>query len=184
MVYPTSKLQWIDVNSEESIIGEIQKLYSIYSHKAQEITKEISEINFEKNNDIVKIQDHYGYTDLIKLKKIKSNMPIWYSMEIDNNLLVIDNKIKIPVFDTSESTKGFHGEVIYPYKLKSIYSLTKKDIVKIRRNPINVKFNMPEFARIADVSQLNTTESTFYHGYVIITKSKFYTIENIYISSE
>jgi hypothetical protein len=170
MIYYSTLVKWIDVKSQEFNKDSIQKLYQRYSHLED---KESEKIVFHENN-IVKIKDNTGWTDILSIKKCSNKQ--WIRIKSPDNIseIKVDKSQQIPVYNPQKISKGFHGETIYDYNVIESDDLRYDHLLRIGANDI---FTYPMFVTYQNSLELED-------GYIIITKSHFYNADEFYLFNE
>lgn len=180
MIHPNTQIQYIDIKLGEPKYNTVNDLYREYAHKANMLTDNCSIIDFGSNYN-VKVIDLFGWTDIIQIKRIKSDAIVWNNINVANKQILLSDDELIPFYDIDETTRGFHGEVKYKYILKHLIKSDKsKDFIRIRKGEDEFN-NDIEFSpiRIHSVSNDKTN-----YGYQLITKSRFFNGNDIHLFGE
>lgn len=176
MIHPLTKVQWIDVKSQQVFTDTIDKMFQMYSLKAKDNDNE-SEIILDS---IVKVTDWYGWTDVVSIKRIECCI-VWKHIYAATKSVVLSNNTTIPVYEDDSSYKGFHGETKYNHIIKSLCDIRSGDMIRIRRG-IDDYGNEVEFANV-ELLQNKECIPTENYGYEIVTKSGFFNANNIHLFS-
>lgn len=177
MIHPNTQIQYLDIKVGEPRYNTVNDLYREYSHKANMLTDDCSVINFSSNSN-VKITDLFGWTDIIQIKRIKSDNITWNNINVANKQILLSNDELIPFYDINKTTIGFHGEVKYEYILKHlIKSDRSKDFLRIRNGENELGENI-EFSPINIYSMSNDKTN---YGYQLITRSRFFNGNDIHL---
>ena len=187
MYHGNSWIQWADINSTKVIEDNINILFQQYSMKAIEDkldpeNPQLKIFTIDFNDENVKIKDHYGWTQLLLLRKFEINEPIlWHTIKCANRVGLFANKTKIPVFrGFNDYVIGFHGDIRYKYDLVDFIDIMRSNS-KLSNGYIRLINGIKEFKEIEfceEFEELNTCESFSYFD--ISTKSKTFNCSGIY----
>ena len=177
MIYPTTNIQWLDMNQQLAFDDTIQKLFQDHAHNSTHFryntTNEDFIINSIVFDESIKIRELVGWSTVTSINKInRRNAKVnWYRISRYGNfkeLLVSDDEL-IPLYKYSNKHTGFHGETKYGYILTSPEKMSCDIDNRMRIYPINE--DHIEFVPYI-IDQYKRTDINY--GYQIITKSKFY----------
>lgn len=180
MLYPTTRIQFMDVNSEEVTTCSVDAFFRKYFHKSEQYHA-IRRINFERDGMIVKIRDNEGWTD-IRYIDMYNNDDGWVVMHAADKTITVSPFTFIPTYDEEHPETGFHGEIKYPYILmhpeKVHENKAKVRVIKGHDGRKDVEFAhgiiLPNDSFLSKIA-------TFVIGYNIVTKSRFFNAEGVYL---
>lgn len=184
MIHPDTMIQWMDVDAGEVITGPVKDLFQKYSLKAEYKTLNVhgtestlASIAFNSDdNPRVKITDGYGWTDILCLYK-KPKYSYWRNIILGRYELMVTRFTFVPTFvqsDIDNPKTGFHGEIKYPYTIKSTEQIREYDFIRIFDTGLdNEGFIQP----IID----NFFDTGIECEYDITTKSRFFNANKIHM---
>lgn len=182
MINGENKIHILDIDRNENIHDTIDQVFKRYIHKAT-ISESGQIISFKDDN--VKISDWTGWTQLLSIKRIKTN-PDWYKIEMikSENEIIIDTNHLLPIYNSFITKIGFHGEVKYKYTLLPANELSSLYERYIRMRGLeDTDGRIIQFDQIKSVSNVDSILNENY-GYIIETKSKFFNCNYYHLSTE
>lgn len=174
MIHPTTKVHWMDVESKIVRHSDVMLLFQNYAHLAIKKDVHISEVSFH-NSDHVKITDLYGWTAIKAIRRVENSRQ-WCTIIADNTDILTTRSTLIPVFDPYHPYPGFHGETKYPFEIKLVSDLIYDDKIRIRDGSLTPDGKI-EFV----CTHVLSSDMESGVGYEIITRSKFFNADNIYM---
>lgn len=180
MLHPQTQIQYIDIKDGEPRYKSINAFYQEYSHKSKLVIsapeEKLFEIDFTDMN--VMITDLFGWTQVLKVKKIVIQVPItWVDICAANKQILLSGSTLVPYYKLDETSRGFHGEVKHAYVLKNPSKADENDYLRIH-NGETPTGEPTEFVR---QEIIHTFESNTVTGYEIITKSRFFNANDIHL---
>lgn len=185
MIHSSSIVQYLDIDKDKSFETSIDDLYKKYIENAIQVNSDecISKIDFTNNHNI-KISDWYGWSQLLCIKRVKVDK--WIELIVNQKQLqyslILGEGMLVPSYNPYNSSRGFHGEIKYPYELKAVESFTERDILRA--------WKLVDFKDRSD----STDEAEFWHptfiyphksdnncGYIIHTKSGFVNVNKFHL---
>lgn len=209
MIHPSSMIKYLDINTGGVFNTTIDELFKHYIEnvKILDSDKCESEIVFNLSHNI-KTCDWYGWTQLLKIKKVPVKQWTQLSIHVHGSSLILSTGSVVPSYDPTNPTCGFHGEIKYPFELKSIESLNQDDSIRAWRYVEFAKRYRCECGKLYSKLHINDVcdickkevryddklESDFWHpisvktfddsssyGYQITTGSGFCNINNFHL---
>lgn len=176
MISSNTKVLVLDTSTDENgnvFKGTIEDLYVKFAHLADND----GVINFQSKD--IKITDWCGWTKLIRIAKFSIENCKWYKIKIpDGRSVNISKSDKYLIYKPDHQRIGFHGEVLYEFKLVN----TEDPVVN------------ESFLRVRDIEDEDGVIKQFspytieltqdeLHGYLIFTKSNFFNADGIHMCS-
>jgi hypothetical protein len=165
---------FLDLKEAEPYERETEFLFTHYAHKINH-DDDHDEIVFD--HDEVSVMDRTGWTELMKIEKFNNHE--WYqlllndiseeSMLSNQTSVMISADTLIPIYDTENTIRAFHGEIKYAYTLKKPHQLTHDDSIRFTKFIETSGNNNQQFANIRAIPIYEDAV-----GYKIYTKSKFF----------
>lgn len=180
IVSPESTVPCIIINEGDAHNYTLEELFSKFSSISYDLLSGIREINFKDNELNVKVQDMFGYTDLLCIRRLEIESLVpgrthWDDIIAGDKTITARNDTIIPTYDLrEEEIIGFHGEVKRDYQLKYVDNIEETDYVRILPSNGESEYVKPEIKPFS----LNVK---YGHGYCLVTKSGFCNINGIYI---
>lgn len=183
MLYPTTKIQFMDVNTGKAETLSVDEFYRKYFYRSEVLHGGIRQIHFERHMMDIKIRDNEGWTNIKYINLIPNE--VWMSIHAADKSIIITPHTFIPVYDEEHPETGFHGEVKYPYILmhpeKIVENNGKIRVIKGIKDNKDVEF-ADVFIDYLYSKKLNIKPRHPYtSGYEIITKSRFFNAEGIHL---
>jgi len=171
MIDPSTKMQWMDLNNQKVYIDSMHKLFQMYSHKAKNVTSEISLVTFDPEKEKVHITDYLGWTQIVSIRRrCKKNTSLCIiGIDAPNSPeLQCTEDTLIPVY-YGEGVVGFHGEMKYPFVVKRADDilLDGTDLIKVCWRP---EGKPDPFYRVKPIGFAQESIPV----YQILTRSGFY----------
>lgn len=174
MISPNTKVLVLDTSTDDDNVynGTIEGLYTKFAHFADNN----GVINFQSKD--VKITDWCGWTELNRIEKIDANDCKWYNIKVPDGRSVNISFDKYLVYKPQHRKIGFHGEVLYEFKLVDaadpiisgsflrVRDIEDEDGVIKQFSPYTIELTQDEL-----------------HGYLIFTKSNFFNANGIHMCS-
>lgn len=181
MHHPTTMIHWADINSTEVLESGFSTLFQRYSVDSVEVSskkddiRSIYEIDFRDRN--VKVKDWFGWTQLLKLRRIETKYKIcWEELKIANSSLILSLDTIVPVYQSLvDFIIGFHGERKYHYEAKPYKDMGHGEYLRIRNGFVNGK--EIEFTDDIEISSLKEGN----HYFSIETMSGTFNANSIYM---
>lgn len=176
-IFPTQKVQMMDVKNGYSKKVQMNKMFQIFADDIECISnKYILNFNKDYKSYNIKITDLYGWTNVLFIMKQVCNNINWKSIKSANKEIIVSDDTLIPTYDINHPYRGFHGEVKYPYILKNPEKLSEDDWIRLHRakdkDGNDIEFGHPiVYDYVSDEK----------YGYFLITKSRFGNINDIQI---
>lgn len=174
MIAPNTKVLVIDTSTnEDAFNGTIEDLYIKFAH----LSDNDGVIDFQSKD--VKITDWCGWTKLIRITKFSAKDCKWYTIKAPDGRSVKITKFgKYLVYKPEHRKIGFHGEVLYEFKL------VNADDPAISGTFLRVRDIEDEDGVIKQFSPytIELTQDEL-HGYLIFTKSNFFNANGIHMCS-
>ena len=177
MIHPKTNIQILDIaqTGDGSSSIPIEKLFRYYYHNSRMTEDGTRYISFISP---INITEQFNWTRIIQLNQVKGPFQ-WKLAKVENTYLYMNKHTLIPVYDIEEAWSGFHGEVKYPYKIKTIQDLQEGDNIRLRRGK-DVKGEEIEFGTHIDIGEEEVTTD---YAYSLETASGFFTGNNIHLIS-
>ena len=160
MQHPTTMIHWADISSTEVVEDTFSALYQHYSIDSAYVKidsnhkdiQNISEIDFSNRN--VKLKDWYGWTQLLKLRRVETKYKIcWEELRVANSSLIVSLDTIVPAYSSPvDYILGFHGERKYPFTPKPYKDMDRNEYLRIRGG--FAKGREVEFTNDIDISSL------------------------------
>lgn len=185
MINGNVKIQWLDINNKTSNTTRVKELFKTYSDymKPGEDPYEY-EMTFGKDRNI-QIRDLFGWSRVLCIKKryIGDDPEKWNLLEtFDNDKIILSKDSIIPLYDVKLDTSiGFHGEIKYGYKIRSIHMIQDDERIRIL-NKISSQLGggtRVEFDKAIALGIKSDSHRIDEYGYEIYTKSGFYNASHI-----
>lgn len=174
MLHRSNKIQWMNVNDSISKIDTIDRLYTEYAHRMCIQSPEKSEIYFGKDSSI-KITDMFGWTSIIAIQKLLVSKE-WRKINTTiNQSIIVHSNTLVPIYDPSKPSRGFHGEVKYPYVFKNPDKILPGDVTRLR--DIDNEFFSVDVEKLDDTIDIGNDDFAF----EILTESRFCNINRIHM---
>lgn len=179
-----NKIRWMDVATEKVVKADLSTFFRTYIHLVKTYTDKdhfsVEEIDF--NDRIIKVQDMFGWTDVLSVYRIDKHRPLnWNYIESGTKWVIVSDGTTMLTYDPSKMSRGFHGEVKYESMVKSAYNLKENvDILRLHRGGVDENYNSIEFAPI---HKINTIDDDRSKGYVFKTRSGKMNISGIHCFS-
>ena len=176
MIHKDMTICWMDISKNIVKEGSIDEFFRSMAFRVNYSDPSMPYIKFNQN-DIVKVTDWKGWTDVEYITKI-SNMVSAYRIETVHGKYVIcsDNQI-LPVYDPTKKAIGFHGESLFEFDTVRSYLIKEKDILRVR-HCVDENTNDIFFDEVCRVIQVDDNDE----WYVMKTKHGWYNCNDIYIS--
>lgn len=204
MLFPATKVQWMDIDKQEVKTEDLLWMYSMYSEKARRITEAVSEITFNADtylninntgelpvrhkgapfvDGVVKITDWFGWTDIRVIRRIDKILK-WTMVRAGGHQVKMAEDTLIPIYNPGVEIQGFHGEIKYPFTVIALRDIKGdgSEFVKVRRGR-GEDGEKIEFAPL----QIDGREGPhpdnigYHHAYQILTRSGFFNAGNLYL---
>ncbi len=182
MIHALTKIQYMDVNTEQVFTDTIGRMFQRYYLKAK-VTTDMHTVIFNPEINLIKITDMTGWTDVKAIRKVKTIIS-WTVLGAASNQITLSENRSIPIYSPDTPTQGFHGETKYPYIAKPISEICDGDMGRVRRgvdgSGNDIEFTPISFTGIA--FGINKGELDW--GYEIETKSGFFNANNIHLLAD
>lgn len=189
MIHAFTKINALDLKSGYNFDGMVVKLLSQYMEYVDFFDDGSLLLDCDKVGLYLAIQDWTGWTKLNSIACV-SKITTWYRLIIDQ-----DNALRplhatkeelIPVYDPSQSIRGFHGETKFLYQLKGIGDLVHGDKIRHRDLTGPEDDHPQQFGTVlaAEPDPLESDSSRFETvGYEIETLSGFYNGNGVHLAA-
>lgn len=183
MVGLDNKIQIIDVRSGQEMSLTIEAFLMSWAHHLSEDDEKHQLYIFDK--DEIKIRDLVGWTNLISITLWKhvNNLDLLRFISIEDNfssILYSTPDQIFPIYDNNlTNTIGFHGEVVYNYKLKNIKKVKENELFRIKSHTDKNTLIKSDFMRLSEIEHKGSNYQN--KAVDICTQSKFCNVNNIYI---
>jgi len=175
MIHPDSNLHWIDLKAQRVYTGAMSKLFQMYSHRAKNITSDLSEVIFDSDN-VVKVTDYTGWTDAISIRRRSESIVNFCLVRVDatiHHLLVCTPETLIPVYDGTKIS-GFHGETKHRFVIKYAGDIEDGDLIKMHLRGEGRNTPLYPVTSVITRQEMSPT-------YQLLTKSGFYSVNRFYL---
>lgn len=182
MIHPSTQIQYLDIKTGEAKYKSVEEFYQEYCHKATVAWKskvfDISLIDFSKD-DLLKITDSFGWTDILSIAKIPFMHEIdsWYKIDGGDKSILVSSCEYVPTYNIRCPKIGFHGEVKYNYTLKTPNEIKADDYLRLYRG----KDNNGSIIEFADSITSKPIDDKYDYGFSIMTKSRFFNANRIHM---
>lgn len=178
MIHPDTPIRWLDTHDENVRKNTVAEIFAKFAEHATALSGDTSEITFGDTSTI-KVQDWYGWTDLLAITRY-SNVPLeaWRKIALmydEERFIRVTQTELIPVYEHERATRGFHGELKYPYILKNPGKLEVNDRLRVRdvTYPTRQEFSTVYYKEIPNGDKD--------YAYGIVTKSRFYNANGFHL---
>ncbi len=179
MIYPTTKIQWLDFKEQLPFEESIQEMFQKYSHMFYRMKDNDYNLDTILFDQFIKVKDLTGWTDLISIKRIEKTKGVkWFNLRAMGsyeNIIVSEDEL-IPIYIINDHMVGFHGEVKYSYILMNPEKIPLDDNHKLRMHELT-HLDL-DFIPLS-ISHYSCTNINY--GYELITKSRFFNGNNIHL---
>lgn len=171
MIYKETQVHFLDINEGKSYIGTAESLFRHYAHKIHP-SGDHDEIVFNDQFDNVKITDWTGWTNLVKIERFLQ--PNWYHLIPNESKyserpdILVSSDTLIPIYDSENIVKGFHGETKFAFHLKKSEAICNGDKIRFTKL-LDEDGNDHQFSSVAPVYSFSPAV-----GYKIYTVSGFF----------
>lgn len=180
MIYANTRISIIDNNLPMVTSRSIESLmnqYYIKSVHVDGVTMVILDGGY-------KIRDLKGWTDIKKI--ICYPTPVdtkWFQIAGGQHQLIVSGDHKIPVFNTSKTREGFHGQILYSYEMipaESLITIGNEFVMKESKTGDDEK----DIFSHCTIRDIRMDDRYVRYGYEIETVSGFYNANNIYMHQQ
>lgn len=175
MIHGNSLLRVLNISDKNSEARDISvsKLFTEFYHLSDKVSEIYEYIDFPRTGIQLDVRDMNGWTQLIRIDKMKKNEYMSMLTVGSNNVLITIDEL-VPLYENNP-VKGFHGEMKYPYTLCSaglIKSGRFSDMLcRVIIDTTDTLLHTNVIKRYTAVNEV----------YRIIVKSRFYNCNNIYL---
>ena len=182
MIHSLTKVQYMDVKTQQVFTDTIGRMFQRYSLNAK-VETDMHTVIFNPEITLIKITDMTGWTDVKAIRKVNTIIS-WTALGAASNHISLSEDRLIPIYSPDTPIQGFHGETKYPYIPKIISDVCDGDMVRVRRgvdgSGNNIVFSPISFAGLA----FGLDKGDLDWGYEIETKSGFFNADNIHLLAD
>lgn len=117
MILGDTHVSWLDMHRKAyrwTSVAELFKRLSMYA-----TWNGANQYTIELDPGQVKVQDWYGWTDLVSITRIMEPVESWWKVTGAVQSVTVSAFELIPVYNPADAKSGFHGDLKYGYVLKN-----------------------------------------------------------------